>query len=424
MSRITRRNLLKAGLALGVAPAFIPARLLGENAPSNRTTLGFIGVGIHGLGYNLKTFLYQDDAHVLAVCDVFGSRRDEAAKVVNEKYRTTDCRKYADLRELLADNDIDAVCISTPDHWHVPATLLALAAGKHVMCEKPTLTIDEGFELIDAAKRSGRVFATGLEDRSVIHYHKLAQIVRNGAIGKVQRIEVTLPAGKAYPAEEPAAPPADLNYNLWLGPAPLAPYLPSRTDAQCWRQVRDYSGGKFTDWGAHLLDTAQVALGMENSGPIEAQGTGVIPPNCINTMPLDYDINYRYASGTELHVKSGGVAIKFIGTDGWVGNEGWRGRLQASNEDLLRMKFDAGADKLWPMPAGEHRNFLDAIRSGSQPTYPPEALHRLSTMMHVGNIAIELGRKVRWNPDAQKFEADEAAEKLRRRDRRDWTTSA
>ncbi|MGH7946383.1 MAG: Gfo/Idh/MocA family protein [Opitutaceae bacterium] len=285
----SRRSFLKSGLAgiiaAGTAPQFVASRVLGASAPSKKVTLGFIGVGTHGFGVNLMSFLQQEDCEVLAVCDVFGRRREKARRAVEENRGTRNCVEIADFRALLARSDIDAVVISTPDHWHVPMAMMALEAGKKVFCEKPTLTIAEGRELATAVKRRGALFAVGLEDRAVIYYHKLAEAVRNGAIGKLERIHVGLPIKPVIPLEEPAPAPADLNYELWLGPAPYRPYTPGLTDAQVWRQIRDFSGGSLTDWGAHLIDTAQVANFSENSGPVAVSGRGNIPAGAINTVP-------------------------------------------------------------------------------------------------------------------------------------------
>ena len=192
----TRRSFLKSSLAgvfaAGVAPQFIPARLLGANAPSNKITLGCIGLGAHGIGVNLKSFLQQDDCRIVAVCDVWGRRREEARKLVEEKYGGPGCAMIRDFRALLARPDIDVAVISTPDHWHVTMAQLALAAGKKVFCEKPTLTIEEGRRLANDVAVRKAMFAVGLEDRAVIYYHKLAEAVRNGAIGKLERIKVSL----------------------------------------------------------------------------------------------------------------------------------------------------------------------------------------------------------------------------------------
>jgi predicted dehydrogenase len=422
---VSRRQFLKSGLAgilaAGIAPQVVPARLFGASAPSNQITLGCIGVGAHGFGVNLKSFLQEDDCRIVAVCDVFGSRRKRARQAVDEHYRTTGCAEIADFRTLLARPDIDAAVISTPDHWHVTMALLALEAGKKVFCEKPTLTIAEGRQLADAVAQRRAVFATGLEDRSVIQYYKLAEVVRNGGIGRLQRIQVGLPVKPVFPREEPVPVPADLNYELWLGPAPHRPFTPTLTDAQVWRQIRDFSGGSLTDWGAHLIDTAQVANFAENSSPVAVAGKGVIPAQAINTVPQTYELTYTYANGVVLEVKSSEPSIRLEGTEGWVGNKGWLGRLEASNLEVFRRVYDPATSRIWPRRPREHRDFLDILKNGQPPMYTAEALHRLSTTLHLGAIAMELGRPLKWDPQAEAFD-DAAANALRQRPRRDdWT---
>lgn len=406
-------------LATALAPQFVPARVLGQGAPSKRVTLGCIGLGAHGLGVNLMSFLQEDDCQVVAVCDVFGSRAEKGRETVNRHYGTSDCAAFRDFRELLARPEIDAVVISTPDHWHVTMALMALEAGKRVFCEKPTLTIAEGRRLADAVKQRRLLFATGLEDRSVIQYHLLAQAVRNGAIGTLQRIFVGLPEKPAFPREEPAPAPADLNYELWLGPAPFRPHTPSLTHAQVWRQIRDFSGGSLTDWGAHLVDTAQVANFAEHTSPVAVEGRGTIPPGTLNTVPQSYRLSYRYANGVTLEVTSGSTFLRLEGTEGWVGNKGWLGRLESGDPSLFQRKYDPRTNKIWPRPPREHRDFLDCFKSGASPMYTAEALHRLSTTLHLGAIAMELGRPVQWDPVAEAFPADTAANALRSRPQRE-----
>ncbi|MEX0742230.1 MAG: Gfo/Idh/MocA family oxidoreductase, partial [Phycisphaeraceae bacterium] len=360
----SRRTILKAAAAVATAPLFIPASALGRDgnvAPSERVALGFVGLGTHGHGYNLNHFLSQDDAQVVALCDVFADRRESARQTVKER-RNHDCEKVADFRDLLARDDIDAVVISTPDHWHALLSLMALEAGKDVMCEKPSLSIAEGREVMEAVGRHNAVFQMGLEDRSVVYYHRMCELVRNGAIGELERIDVKLPSGVLFGAEEQAPVPDGLDYEMWLGPAPHHPYTPTRTGAMQWRQIRDYSGGILTDWGAHLLDTAQVGNFAERTAPVEVQGKGVWPPeDAMSEMPLEYELDYRYANGVEMRVESGEVAIRFTGSDGWIGNQGWRGVLQASDEKILRTRVDDENNRMWSRPELEHRNFLDCI---------------------------------------------------------------
>lgn len=421
----SRRTFLRTGLAgmlaAGLAPQFVPGRVLGANAPSKRVTLGFIGIGAHGFGVNLMSFLQQDDCEVVAVCDVFGERRRKAREAVEKERGTRGCTEIADFRDLLARPDIDAVVISTPDHWHVTMAMMALAAGKKVFCEKPTLTIAEGRMLADEVKRRGGMFAVGLEDRAVIYYHKLAEVVRNGGIGQLERIKVGLPIKPVFPRNAPAPVPADLNYELWLGPAPRRPYTPGLTDAQVWRQIRDFSGGSLTDWGAHLVDTAQVANFAEDTGPVKVTGTGRIPADAINTVPQTYQITYTYANGVEMEVTSGETFIRFEGSQGWVGNTGWSGPLAGSDMNVFRKTYDPKANRLWPRRPREQRDFLDCLKNGQPPMYTAEALHRLSTTLHLGAIAMELGRPLRWDPAREAFLGDDAANALRQRPgRTDW----
>jgi predicted dehydrogenase len=418
----TRRSFLKAGLAgilaAGAAPQFVGSRVLGANAPSRKITLGFIGVGTHGYGVNLLSFLQQEDCEVLDVCDVFASRREKARQAVEEQTGAKNCRETADFRALLARDDIDAVVISTPDHWHVTMAMMALEAGKQVFCEKPTLTISEGRELASAVARRGALFAVGLEDRAVIYYHKLAEVVRNGGIGRLERIKVGLPVKPVFPLEEPAPVPDDLDYELWLGPAPHRPYTPGLTDAQVWRQIRDFSGGSLTDWGAHLIDTAQVANFSEGSGPVAVRGKGRIPANAINSVPQTYELTYTYANGVILDVVSEKPFIRFEGSDGWVGNTGWSGPLAGSDMAVFRRTYDPATSKIWPRRPREQRDFLDCIKFGREPMYTAEALQRLSTVLHIGAIAMELERPLGWDPTTESFN-DAGANALRQRPRRD-----
>ncbi len=425
-SHVSRRRFLRTSVlaaSAAAAPTFVPSRALGKSSPSNSITLAAIGVGGHGLGYNLNRFLGLPDAKVLAVCDVFADRCKKAQHYVRLKSKSDACQTYADFRDILERKDIDAVVISTPDHWHVPMSLMALRAGKDVFCEKPTLTIAEGRELVNTVDKHKAVYQAGIEDRSVPEYHRMCQIVRNGGIGKLQHMDVVLPPGDLYVKESPTPVPPGLDWNLWLGPAPFAPYTPKRTDRQAWRNIRDYSGGKLTDWGAHLIDSAQVANFAEHSGPVAVHGKGEIPKGAMNSVPRTYDLHYTYANGVTMRVRSGSVSLRMEGSAGWVANKGWRGKLQASSPSVLEASWPAEKDRLWVRPAYEHRNFLDCIKSRKTTTYSPEDVHRLSTAMHIGNIAMELGRKLKWDPKTESFEGDQPANDLRARESRDWANA-
>ncbi|MBI4600814.1 MAG: Gfo/Idh/MocA family oxidoreductase [Planctomycetes bacterium] len=424
-TRLSRRRFLRAASAAAGAialPAIAPRGLLGENAPSHKVVLGLIGMGEHGVNRNLSMLLAQPDAEVAAVCDVFASRRDTARSIVETKYSKGGCGAYTDFRRIIDRKDIDAVMISTPDHWHVLMSVLAVRAGKDVICEKPTLTIREGRVLCEAVKRHKAVYQTSTEDRSLPCYHAMAQVVRNGLIGKVATVRVQLPAGERYPNEAPAPVPEGLDYDLWLGPAREAPYTPSRTERQHWRNCRDYSGGKLTDWGMHQLDTVQWALDVERTGPVEVEGKGTVNAGSTYDTFIDYDVTYRYSSGVEVHVRSGGTGLRFEGEKGWVGNPSFAAPLEASSKEVLAWKPGERDLKLYTNPAGEHRDFLDCVRSRKEPYFPSEVGHRCSTLCHLGNIAMRLGRKLRWDPAKEAFEGDAEADGLRSRPMRaPWT---
>jgi len=307
--------------------------------------------------------------------------------------------------------------ISTPDHWHVPMSIAAARAGKDVICEKPTLTIAEGRKLVQVVRRHGAVFQWSTEDRSIRKYRRMAELVRNGRIGELQTIRVGLPGNDTGGDPSPQPVPDRLDYDMWLGPAPWAPYTPDRCHYY-FRYIYDYSGGTLTDWGAHLLDTAQWAHDTVRSGPVEADGSGTFPDEGLYNTPAPYSVTYRYADGVTMTVESGGVYLRFEGSEGWIGNEGWRGRLEASRPEILDSKFGPREVHLYSGPR-EHRNFLDCVKSRKDPYFPVEAGHRCFSVAHLGNISIRLGRPVRWDPAAETFVDDPAAERLTSRARRE-----
>jgi len=422
---IGRRGFLKRLAAAPVAvaaPYMLTSGALGASsrAPaSERIAIGFVGVGSHGVGMNLRSFLPHGDCQAVAVCDVDAPRARSAKQLVEKTYAARSrsgeykgCRMTGDWREVVARDDIDAVMVSTPDHWHVPISLAAVRAGKDVQCEKPTLTVREGRFLADTVQRYGAVFQTSTEDRAVAVYHRMAELVRNGRIGTLRRILVKLPAGPGGPGDPTPRPvPKELDYDMWLGPAPYVPYCPDRVHYH-FRWVRDYSGGQLTDWGAHLLDTAQWANDTERTGPVEIEGEGKTHATGLYDTYHTCRIRYRYAGGVEMVVESGGVAIRFEGTDGWVGNTGWRGRLEASSPKLLHEKIGPEEVHLFTCPAGEHRNFLDCVKTRRDPYFPAEIGHRCCSVAHLGNIAMDLGTKLRWDPVSEQFPDHPAANRL------------
>lgn len=408
---------LKAGVAVGAAPLILNGC---TSNPNRQITLGMIGTGSHGVGWNMKAFLNMPDVRIVAVCDVDQERREQARQTVNETYGDKDCTAHNDFRELLAREDIDAVMVSTPDHWHVPIAIMAAQAGKHICCEKPTLTIDEGRVLCDVIRKEQRIFQTSIEDRCIPVYHRMAQLVRNGYIGELKTIRIRLPDKTLLKMREASAEiqpvPPGFDYDMWLGPAPEAPYAPGRCHFN-FRWILDYSGGMLTDWGAHYVDTAQWANNSENSGPVEVDGKGRFLDHPLYNTADDFSIDYRYANGVHMHIESGGNAIAFEGTEGWIQCMGWRGDLTASNGAILNEKM-GWFDKKLRTAESEHRDFIDCIKKGRQTMIPPETGHRTASILHMGNISMLLDRKLTWDPVREVFADDEAANAMKSRERR------
>ena len=422
---LSRRSFIRKATAVGAAlaaPQIVPSSVLGrqgQTAPSERITVGFIGVGGHGFDWNLPPYLQHKNAQIVAVCDVDHQRMQRAATFINRRYGNSDCKQFPDFRELIARDDIDAVMISTPDHWHVQISMMAMLAGKDVQCEKPTLTIKEGQALIHCVRKLNKVFQTSTEDRAVPQYHRMAELVRNGRIGKLQRIEVILPKNPASAGDPTPQPvPEFLDYEMWLGPAPLTPYTRDRVHNN-FRWIEDYSGGIICDWGAHLFDTAQWANDTEHGGPIEVEGTGSYWNGGLYNTIKDYDVTFRYANGVVMTCKPGNPSIKFIGSDGWVGNTGWRGPVEANSKEILNSVIGPDELHLYTNPAGEHDDFLKCVRSRKDPYFPVEIGHRVCSVCHLANIALKLGRKLKWDPASEQFASDPEATAMMDRPRRD-----
>jgi len=424
--RTHRREFLRrTSGALATAPLFVPASILGkdgETAPSERITVGCIGVGGHGTHRNLHHFLQQKDARVVAVCDVDAKNLKRGEELTNRRYGDRSCATYKDFRQVLDRKDIDAVMISTPDHWHVLMSVLALKAGKDVQCEKPTLTIEEGKILVKTVREHKKVFQTSTEDRSIPLYHRMAELVRNGRIGELKTIRVQLPQQPGKPGDPTPQPvPKHLDWDMWLGPAPFAEYTKDRVHFH-FRWVSDYSGGIICDWGTHLFDTAQWANDTERSGPVKIEGKGTFWTGGLYDTPKEYHVDYTYANGVKMILDHGGTGIRFEGSDGWIESPSWRAALRASDPKILTSKIGPDETRLFTNPAGEHRNFLDCVKTRKDPYFPVDIGHRVSTVCHLGNIALELDRPLRWDPKAERFPDDEEANgKMSRTMRAPWS---
>jgi predicted dehydrogenase len=442
-NQLTRRTFIKSS-AIAVPAIVSPASLglAGAVSPSNRISLGLVGCGNHGTGWNLDQIFRNDDSEVIAVCDVDRQRLANAKTKVDKHYSQKfgridqGCTDHHDFRELINRTDIDAVVNCTPDHWHVIPAIMAAKTGKDIICEKPlTLTIAEGRALCDVVEQKGRIFQTASENRSIESYIRLCELVRNGRIGKLQHIHVTLPQGNEsrganFNQTDVCPPPEGFNYEMWQGQAPLAPYCPARCHGS-FRWNLAYSGGRLTDWGAHLIDLAQWANDSETTGPVEVEGTGTFPPiDALRNTATDFNLDYKYANGVTLNVSSSKPGIRFEGSDGWIGFEGWRAPLTVSDDKILTSTI--GPDEIHlhrprvviareEGKGGEHRNFIDCIKSRDPCYAPAEIGHRTISIAHIGNIAMLLGRKLKWDPDAERFDDDAANQMLSRRQREPWT---
>lgn len=406
---LSRREFLKGSAAASVAlglPAIVPSSVFGADAPSSRITMGCIGTGGQGTS-DMKGFKGQPGCQVVAICDVDASHREAAAKTAGLDAKSC----YNDFRDVLARTDIDTIQIATPDHWHVPISIAAVRAGKDVYCEKPlTLTIAEGRRLADEVKRYGRVLQTGSQQRSSAEFLKACELVVNGRIGKLHTMRVGISNNNrtCEPTWTPESVPESFDYDLWLGPAPWAPYHTQRCHYQ-FRFILDYSGGQMTNWGAHHLDIAQWGNQADNTGPVEIAGKGEFPKTGLFTTALKADIEYTYANGVKMFLKSGGGGTRFEGTEGWIYVN--RGKLESEPKSLVTSVIGPNEKRLYE--SRDHKqNFLDCVKSRKDPICSAEIGHRSATVCHLGNIAMLLERPLKWDPQKEQFPGDDEANRM------------
>ena len=412
----SRRNFLKTSAAAAIAPTIVPATVFaGQDrpAPSDRVVVGIIGTGDLGRRHHLNHLLGLSRVEIGAVCDVDRHHREQAAiDVYNRTKRRV--AMYEDFRDLCDRDDIDAVLIATPDHWHALTAIYAMESGKDVYCEKPlTLTIDEGKRMVATARRYGTVFQTGSQQRSDRRFRQACELVRNGYIGELKRVDTHIGGIDAGEWRPVTTPPPQLNWDFWLGPAPYADYSPNRVHYQ-FRWFSDYSGGKMTDWGAHHNDIAQWGIGADGSGPtsvetVEAEFSETGP----HDVPLKFVVKYTYPNGVELFCHSEGEnGVKFTGTGGWVFVS--RGTIRASDPELLKTEFKSSDQRLYKSD-NHHGNWLDCIASRERCICDVEIGHRSVTVCHLGNIAMRLGRRLEWDPAKEDFVGDEQASRMVRK---------
>jgi predicted dehydrogenase len=430
----SRRQFL-ATTALAVAgPALITgcatARPKRPSA-SNRITLGVVGCGWQGMS-NMKSFLNQADCQVVAIADLDRNHLQEGCDEVNKRYGNQDCKGYHDYRELLARPDIDAVMLATPDHWHALVAIEAARQGKDIYGEKPLArTIGEQQAIVKAVQRNKVIWQTGSWQRSEKHFHYAAEIVRNGLIGKIKRVEVGLPSGHndfAGTRSKTAItePPAELDYEFWSGPAQKLPYIESRVHKN-WRWNYNTGGGQLLDWVGHHCDIAHWGMDCDNSGPLEVEGKGEFPPaDAIWNTCTRYRITAKYPNDIEMVMAGGHGDIKggtkWIGTDGWV----WvtRGNSFAGSnpdwEDSRRLPEELRKVKLYE--SRDHfRNFLDCVKSRQPTVTPVEVAHHSAIPGHLGLIAMQTGRTIKWDPKKEVIRGDaDASKRLTREYRKPW----
>jgi predicted dehydrogenase len=421
---LNRRDFLKAGAVIS-SFMIVPRHVLGKGyrAPSDKIVLGFIGCGRQSGGLRNR-FLDTTETQVIAASDVYAAKLDAFVSATNKWYAEKSGQSnyksatgVADFRELLSNKDIDAVVIASPDHWHAAMAVRAAEAGKDIYCEKPlSLTVQEGRAMVDATRKHNRVFQTGSMQRSAREFQQAAQLVRSGAIGTVNTVYVNVGGPpKVWDLQEGTLP-AGLDWAAWMGPNTLnRPYnnaLAPAMDATFWPKWRDYiefGGGGMTDWGAHMFDIAQWGLGMDESGPVELiyseAGKGLV---------------YKYANGTDVvhRPMEGKAHCHFVGTEGEVFVA--RGELRTTPEPLKDKVFSADESKIY-LCDNHYKDFLSAIRTRKPPICDVETGHRTATVCNIGNIAYQLQRSLKWDPEKEKFKNDKTANKLLGRDmQKEW----
>jgi predicted dehydrogenase len=424
-SNQNRRTFLKRASAAAVGviglPHILPSTVFGKSgavAPSNRIRIGCIGVGNMG-SYNMSAFLEKPEAEIVAICDVDEKRRKESIATVEKKSGKKGCVGYNDFREMLNRTDLDAVSIATPDHWHALLAVAAAQRGLDIYGEKPlAFSIAEGRAIVDAVQRYSIVWQTGSWQRSVRNFRYACELVRNGRIGKVHTVRVGLPNG--YSIDEqggylPVPPPKGFDYEMWLGPSPRVPYTPNRCHWN-FRWISDYSGGQLTDWAGHHCDIAQWGMGTEMTSPIEIEGVAEFPKaeDGLFDTATKYRFECKFKEGFTMIVadrtqQPKGMGVQFEGTDGWIWVD--RDGLDASPKSLISSVIGPEEIHLYRSD-DHHQNFLDCVRSRAETITPARIAHRSIMIGHLGLIAMKLGRKVRWDPEAERFINDPEADRL------------
>ncbi len=427
-------------------PTVVPASVLGPAAPSKRINVGAIGTGRISRGHDMPGVWKYENARIVAVCDLDSKRLEDAKTLVNGYYAKLAGKAYEgvvgypDYRELLRNTDVDAVLISTPDHWHALIAVAAVEAGKDVYLQKPaSLTIAEGRALSNAVHRTGRIFQIGSQQRSSPQFRYAAELVRNGRIGRLQTVEVGLPVDPAGDVEPEMPVPGNLNYEMWLGSTPYVYYTEKRVhpqdgyDRPGWLRCSQFGAGMITGWGSHHIDCAHWAMGTEYTGPVEIWGQAEFPTKGLWDVHGKFRTEALYADGVRMVISDElPNGIKFLGSDGWIfvsrGDERVTSSdpvaklkdaqaLAASNPAVLTSVIGPGEIHLYESK-DHHGNWLDCVRSRLPPIAPVEVAHRSCSACLLHNIAMITKRRLRWDPLRERFENDDEANALLSRPQR------
>ncbi len=417
-----RRSFLKnsavASAGALILPQIIPSTALGMGgklAPSNRLVMGAIGTGSQGKS-NMRDFLkLNKEVQFVALCDVDTNNMQQAKTLADAAYANNDCRTYGDFREFLEKEKLDAVCIALPDHWHGIIYTAAVEKKLNVYGEKPICrTIRDGQTIVKAVQKNKITWQTGSWQRSNANFHRGAELAINGRIGKIKSIEVGLPNGNRGIGTPPIQDvPKELNWDMWLGPAPKVAYR--GVSHWNWRWILDYSGGQLTDWAGHHIDIANWGAGLEHTGPVEISGEGVYPREGIYNVPVEYDFLCKYANGIEMRVCNAARLEKGMGTT-WYGDKGWihvdRGDvLMASDPKILDEVI--GEKEIHLIKSDNHwQNFVDCVRSGEKTIAPIEVSYRAISVALLGEIAMQTGQKIQWDPEKEEIIGNPMAARL------------
>ena len=425
--RLNRRNFLRRVGVATALPLIVPGSILGlhgATTPNNRILFGAIGVGNRARAI-LPNFLSFEDLHFVAVSDCRADRLKSAKQIIDQRYGNEECRAYPDFQELLARKDIDAVLIATGNRWHGLGSIYAAKAGKDIYCEKPiTLTIAEGRKLIETCRRFGTIYQAGTQRRSTASYRFAVEMVRQGKLGRLLTVEMQVWAGPAVPHEKTTPVPAGWDYETWLGQTPWHDFVPARVNY--WQYFWDTAEGVLTDMGCHYTDQMQWALGTDHTGPIEFETQAELPDPAkfCSDAPITAVARCKYANGVKGVMYQRGEFkdryLRFIGDEGWIQVDDETDLVTAEPKSLLSLKASGGAG--WGDASDHVRNLVHSIRSRTPTTCHPEVAHRAITICQAWNISLRLGKKLKWDPVAERFDLEQANRMLYREPRAPWHT--